>query len=455
MFVRLFALLMLLGAALATQAQTEPLVAENLQLETQLDAFGLESQILSGLLRNTGDDAFADIEIFAELYDADDELIGEGFGFVVNECGVALLDAPLQPDQSQLFQATVDLFMPDAEVERIEIFPEGDVTEPETAPDAEISDAVVRISRQEVVSVEWADDSQGLRYGVGCDGQVFTTYDWYQYDREADESEALDASPNEQFITDAFLQQTGINQITQSRLDNPELFETSYLTFPTQSNRVVYQTDINTVITSEQDGSFKRVVHGVLSRYSLQGFNWSPEGNFVAYYFGAFGEPVRYFTASASQNLISGLLPNNTLSATVPGLVNDARRVIIGGTFAGAGGEEITGYWLSSVITGQRELLFEVDELPGNNYPAPAYYLKDPSTRYIYVVRPIDGQATLQCFYREENELTTLTALPLQLGDDERAWTWLSPDFNTLALGANGVHGGLWLIDLNAFDVCR
>jgi hypothetical protein len=32
---------------------------------------------------------------------------------------------------------------------------------------------------------------------------------------------------------------------------------------------------------------------------------------------------------------------------------------------------------------------------------------------------------------------------------------WLSPENTTLALAANGVHGGLWLIDLTRFEACN
>jgi hypothetical protein len=163
---------------------------------------------------------------------------------------------------------------------------------------------------------------------------------------------------------------------------------------------------------------------------------------------------VYYFTASANESLISALLPDNTPSVTVPGLTDDARSVIISGTFEDAAGEEKRAYWLSSVITQQRELLFEVDELTGNNYPAPAYFRKDASTRYIYVIRPLDGLTTLQCFYHEGEELTTLTQLPLQLSSDERAWSWLSEDNRSLAVAANGDHGGLWVVDLTAFEGC-
>jgi hypothetical protein len=441
--------LLVIGAG----AQELSLEASNVRLETLTDAFGLEQQVVIGQLFNTGTEAIAGINVYVDLYNADDEVIGEAFGYVVNQCGEALLDAPLQPQQTRLFSASVDIFG-EGEVTRFEVIPSGEQVEAEAAPDIEIADAVETISNREVVLVEWQDNTT-LRYGVGCDWRVFTTYDWYQVSTDSAEQIPLDASPNEAFITDLFLRQTSINLVTQSQTEDPTLFERSFLTFSTQVPRVVYQNDIHTISTAQNDGSFKRLIHSRLSQYSLQGFVWSPIGNFVAYYFGAFGEPVRYFTASANSGLISALLPNNTPSNTVPGLTDDGQRVIISGTFANTDGTETTGYWFSSVATQQRELMFETDELPGNNYPAPAYFRKDNDTRYVYLIRPVDGQATLQCYFREGGELNTLTPLPLQLANGERAWSWLSPDASKLAIAANGIHGGLWLVDLTAFDVCR
>ena len=439
-------------SACVLQGQEEDLTAENPHLETRLDAFGIEEQILRGLIINNSDDAYTDVSVIANLLTDDGEVIGEAFGFVVDACGTAHVEDAIQPDDSAHFLATVDLYE-EGEVTDYEFFITGSPTEPLPPNDTEY-EAVTQVSEDEVVALEW-EDATTFRYGVGCPTQVFNTYDWYRYDMAAGESTLLEASPDEQYITEAFIRQTGINQLTQTRTDDPTLFQLSYLTFSPYSTRIVYQNDIRTVITAEQDGSFKRVLHQGLHQYSIQGFNWSPDDNFVAYYFGAYGEPVQYFTASGSGGLISALLFNNTPSVTVPGLINDARRVIIGGTFPDANGAEVTGYWLSSVITQQRELLFEVDELPGNNYPAPAYYRKDDDTRFMYFVRPLDGQTTLQCYFYEGAELHTLTELPLQLEADERGWMWLAPDFTTLAIGTNGTHGGLWLVDLTAFDVCQ
>ena len=41
-----------------------------------------------------------------------------------------------------------------------------------------------------------------------------------------------------------------------------------------------------------------------------------------------------------------------------------------------------------------------------------------------------------------------------RLADDERAWWWLSTDESQIALAADGVNGGLWLIDLTALPDC-
>ncbi|MCA9912283.1 MAG: hypothetical protein KC496_03005 [Anaerolineae bacterium] len=443
----------LLGVVAFAQDVEEDLSAENVRVVAQMDAFGLLEEVVIGDLRNNGEMAYANLTIYGDVLDEDGNVIGEAFGYTVDQCGNAILDFPLQPGRSQRFVASLDLFE-EGDIADIEIFPEGEAVEPEVATMPEDMPAITTVSDQEVVSVEWEDEGS-LRYGVGCDQQVLTDYDWYRYDVAAGESTALDANPNEQYITEAFITQTGINQVSQSFEQDESLFSRSRLVFPTQTDRVVYQIDIHTVITAEVDGSFKRTIHRVLSQYTLQGYVWSPLGNFVAYYFGAYGEPVRYFTASAENGLISALLPDNTPSATVPGLYNDGRTVIISGTFPDAEGQDVTGYYLSSPITQQRELLFEAEELPGNNYPAPVYYRKDDSTRYIYVVRPLDDQAVLQCYHVEGGELTTLTELPLDLATDERAWSFMSADFNTLAIAANGDHSGLWLVDLTEFDACR
>lgn len=433
-------------------AQAEDLQSNRVEIQSQVNAFGVEEQIMVGNILNSGDVAYENVQVYADILNDDGDVIGEAFGFLADQCGDAILDTALQPGQSRRFLATVDIFG-EGDLAEFEVFPEGTEVEAEDFPEHVVSSAIEQVAGGEVVRIEWEDENT-FRYGIGCEHGLFTDYDWYRYQMSNNVITPLNENPNEQYITEAFLLQTGVNLLTQSSVTDESLINRSYLTFPTQSTRIVYQNDINTVLTTEVDGSFKRLIHGVLSRFSLQGYVWSPAGNFVATYFGAYSEPVQYFTASASGGLISALLPNNTPSVTIPGLTDDGRSVIIGGTFDDGTGNEVTGYWLSSVITQQRELLFEVDELPGNNYPAPAYFRQDTTTRYIYFVRPIDGIPTLQCFYREGSQLTTLSELPLQIDIDERAWTFLSPDNTTLAITTNGDHGGLWLVDLEALDTC-
>lgn len=446
-------LVLSLGIIACVFAQGDDLQSNRVEIRTQTNAFGVEEQIMVGNIVNAGNVAYENVQVIADILDADGEIIGEAFGFLADQCGEAILDAALQPGQSRRFLASVDIFE-DGEVDSFEVFPDGQDVAPEETPARDVDDAIEQVAMGEVVRIEWEDDNT-LLYGIGCDEGLFTDYDWYRLRTDVDVITPLDESPNAELITDAFLLQTGVNMLTQSGTNDPSLIHRAYLTFPTQARRVVYQNDISTLITAEVDGSFKRLVHGRLSQYSLQGYVWSPLGNFVANYFGAYGEPVQYFTASATGGLISAPLLNNTSSVTIPGITDDGRSVIIGGTFDDGTGTEITGYWLSSAITQRRELLFEVDELPGNNYPAPAYYRHDSSTRYIYFVRPIEGVPTLQCFYREGGELFTLSELPLQLDSDEKAWTFLSPDNTKLAIAASGDHAGLWIVDLEELDTCR
>lgn len=453
-FAILFSTLFLVCCAAV--AQGESLIVTNVFVRIEVDPFGLERPVVTGMLQNVSDDAYENITIGGEVLSVNDEVIGELFGFAGDACGAALIDLVLQPGEAQPFRASVDLYE-DAAIARVDATPSGRAITAVRRLDDPLPPGVTRVTSDEVVSVQWENENT-LRYGVGCDRAVFTTYDWSRYTISSGRAEALAVHPNASNVNEAFLRQTGINRITQSGETNPELFGRSFLTFPTQSDRLVFQTDINTLVTTEGDGSIRRVISSRLYQFTLQGFVWSPLGNFAAYYFGSYGEPVRYITASMDRGgRISAGVDENTMSQTVPGVVDDAQRVIISGTFQQPNGQTLSGYFFSSVITQGRELMFEVpaDELPGNNYPAPAYWRKDNNTRYVYIVRPINGETTLQCFFREEDELTTLTTLPIDFDPGMRAWSSLSPARNTLAVYANGPHGGLWLVDLNTFDACR
>lgn len=425
------------------------------EIVIRTDAFGVEQPVIIGTLRNIGEEAYTDVAVFGEVLDAQGEVIGEAYGYLVNACGVALLEFAIQPGQTRRFEAIVELYEEDtADIATMDIVAEGTPVDPEPAPDLTEFPGIRQISDEEVVALRWNEDDT-LAYGVGCDNRIFTTYDWYAYASATNTTTPIDP-PFGNLIDETFIERIGILQSTTGQEVDPNYLMNSFMSFAPDGSRAVYQTDIHDLFTVESNGYSRRSVHVYLNRYSLQGINWTPENNFVAYYFGAYGEPVQYLTASAAGDLLSNVITENPPSVTIPGSTYDGRRVIIGGTFPDESGRDLTGYYFNPARgRSSPELLYPVETLPGNNYPAPAYYRKDDETRYIYIVRPIDDQPTLECFHYEAQMVTTLTPLPLQLASDERAWTWVSPDGSTLALAANGRHGGLWLVDLTQFEACQ
>lgn len=431
---------------LGARLQTPDLVAVSAEVVTVSDIFGGERQVVQGQLSNNGQSAYQNIAITVEAIDGNGEIIGEGFGYIVNACGDALLDEALQPAATARFSADFEQFS-DGDIAQLTVTASGEPIAPRQLDISQIYSGLRGVTNREVALVEWLDPNN-LRYGVGCAGDVFTNLDWYAYDVAQGLITPIE-HPNAAQVTEAFILQTGINKLSQSGEEAPFLYERSFLTFPTTARRVVYQNDLHTIISAEVDGSFKRLIHEGLHPYSLQGFIWLPQGRFLAYYFGAYGDPVRYFTANVEGQLISALVEDVTPSVTVPGPTEDGLYAVISGTF-----EQGTGYYLKSTSYDENIFLFEA-EPPGNNWPAPIYYRKSDTERYIYVVRPVDGVPTLQCFERDANVLHTLTRLPFQLDTDERAWSWVAPDYSQLAISANGMDGGLWLVDLNAFNVCR
>lgn len=442
-----FLLLLALLPALLSAQEAPPLSTQDVQLETRPDAFGVELQVVTGLLANNSDMAYTSVTIYVDLYDADGEAVGEGFGYPVDACGTALLDLELQPGARQSFVAGLELYEDEAEIAEMEVTAQGRAIPPEPPLLPDDTPGLVQLSSEEVVLVEWLD-AQTLRYGVGCAGNVFTELDWYSHSLATGETEAIE-HPQAAAVTPALIERTGITRLTQSGEDEPALYYSSMLSFPPGQRRMLYQNDLHIVFSAEPDGSFPRVLHEGLHPYSLRGFIWLEGGRFLAYYFGAFGDPVRYFTGDVDGQRISGLLWDLMPSVTVPGATEDGRFVIIGTTIDG-----LTGYYVRATTSQETILLFEA-ELPGNNWPAPVQYRRSPDARFVYLVRPVEGQALLQCYHREAETLHSLTPLPLLLNSDERAWSWMSPDYNTLALSANGRHSGLWLVDLNTFDECR
>lgn len=439
-FIVIFSLLLfaLLPVA-AAQEDDAALETDDISLTSETDIFGQAVQIVRGLLINPDEMAYQNISIFADVYNADDELIGEGIGFPVNACGTGLLPTfALQPQSRQTFSVVLELFENDSEIDRVDVFAQGIEVDPLPMNISQTYTGLRRISDREVVSVEWLDETS-LRFGVGCHNDVFDSHDWFLYNLETGNLTEIE-HPNVERVTDALLVQLGLTE--------PVDYDHSMLTFSPTSRRIVYQTDINVMLTAEPDGSFKRLIYDDLYRHSLRGFIWLPQGRFLAYYFGALGDEVRYFTASVEGQRISTGLNTITPSQTVPGPTPDGGRAVVTTTI-----NDITGYYLQQTGSGAAELLFEA-EPPGNNWPAPIY-IPDPERRaLIYIIRPVNDVARLQCFNLGSGQLNDLSALPLQLTPDDRAWSWLSPDENTLAVAANGVEGGLWLVDLSALSGC-
>ncbi len=444
--VLIIAICLALTVRVFAQTATEPEILLNddtysltdAALRDEIDAFGQTIQVAGGFLTNESEAALTNVTIFADIL-AGDTVIGEGIGFLTDACGLGLLpDFAFQPGATQAFNVSVELF-DEGDITTIELFVQGVTTEPDTDPEFAAVVGIEQISDREVVNVEFFDDgSGGLRYGVGCDQNVFINQDWYRYDPETGESiEVL--HPNTGDITPALLNQVG--------LTDPVLLNRSFLMYPPNDRRIIYQTRINEVLTAEPDGSFKRLIWDDLSRHSLQGFIWLPGGRFMAYYFGAYGEDVRYFTASMAGQRVSASIYNVQTSKIVPGPLPDGARVVLAETIDG-----VTGYWLRGTFFEDLTLLFE-GEFPGNNYPAPLYVNRGEED-IIYIVRDVDGVPLLQCFDTVTQQLNSLTALPLNIDTEHRAWTFLSPDRTTLALAADGVKGGLWLIDLETFGVC-
>lgn len=422
-------------------AQNGDLLPQDVTVISRLDVYGLEQSFATGVLVNQGADAYRNINLLAEVYAADDSLIGEGLGFLVGACGEALLnDFALQPGGRATFAAQLDIFEPEAAIDRVDMIASGDSTAPMPTPDRPAMPAVTQITNREVVEVEWLD-SDSLRYSPGCWRDVFTNRDWFEYNVRSGGRRTA-TYPRAGDISDTL--QKSI------KLADPLLFNRSFFSFAPGGRRAAYQTDLNTLVTVEPDGSFPRVLYDRLYNISLQGINWhQSSGTFLAYYHGGYGDEVLYLVGNADGRQFSQHPTVAIPSQIVPGFAANGRGVVIATTI-----NDVTGYYLKSTATDSTTLMFEA-EPPGNNWPAPFYAITAAGDRWIYIVRPVAGVPRLQCYNPDSKQLHDYTALPLNLATDERGWLWLSPDNQTLALAATGINGGLWTIDLSEFVVCE
>jgi hypothetical protein len=430
-------------AVFSVLAQGDDLFTRDVRLFTRQDVYGQEIRVAQGLLVNRSETGYTELSLLAEVYDANDTLVGEGVGYVVNACGAGLLpDYVLSPGAAHLFEATLELYTPDAEIDRVEFIPQGLPTDA-LPPQPVLAEGVTRVTDQEVVAVEWLDP-RALRFGSGCDHALFTDYRWAHHSLRT--GTTLPARhPRLDDVTEDMRERLGLAE--------DEAFANSMLAYAPGGTRLAFQGDINRFYTAEADGSFPRRVYEGFHNRTLQGIKWLPEGRFLAYYYGAFGDPVYYFTADVNARAYSLPPDRLPLSETVPGVTPDGLRALLGGAFDG----ENTGYYFKLLSNNSAPRLVLEAELPGNNYPAPLFATDAAGemTGKAYLARLVDEMAVMQCLDVETGALTDLAPLPLQLTSDERAWWWLSPDGGTIALAANGVNGGLWLLDLTALPQCE
>ena len=440
---RLIAAVLLCAAAGLVVAQETALRALETAIVLRPDAWGQEQAYIVGRLHNDGPLAWAVEQLVAEVSDAEETLIGEGFGFLTGVCGEALpLDHALQPGESAPFALQLDLFgapeaPPDA---HIEILPQASSREPAPPASAPAQPGITQIDGREIVELEWVD-AQRLRYSSGCWRDVFTLRAWHELNLLTGETSELAAHPDAEDVTPALLE--AIDQT------DPPDFRRSFFSFAPGQRRALYQNALNSLLTVEPNGSFPRVLFDKLYNISLQGISWQGQsGNFIAWYHAGPGKEVRYAVGNSEGRPLSQH-PNRAFpSHTVPGLSASGRGLVINTTING-----VTGYFLKDTASDFTLPMFAA-EPPGNHWPAP-WYAHSPGGRRIYIARPVDGMARLQCYNPDTKALQDLVALPfLQLAPDARSRMALSPDFTTLALAANGIHGGLWLIDLQRFAFC-
>jgi hypothetical protein len=437
---RLFIVLGCLLYVVGNAAQDAVLTAQDTTVTTQINLYGQQIQIAEGALVNESGGAYADITLQAEAYDADGQLIGEGVGYLVNACGAGLLpDFALQPGSQQAFAVPLELDEDGLTVGRVDVTARGTASDTIAVETPAAFQGITQVSGDEVVLVEWIDEDN-LRFGAGCRRDLFDAWTWSDYNLTSGTSTPLEYPHNER-ITPALRLQLG--------LESDLYFNHSLLSFPPDARRMVYQNEINSFYSAEPDGSFKRLILDKMSTRSLQKVTWLKNGVFLASYFGAYGDPVYYFTGDVEGKVLSERPENNPTSLITPGADSDGARIVIA-----AEAEGRTGYYLKRAAFPGLELLFESD-VPGNNWPGPLVEEDSDNATFIYVALPDGDGPTLACFNMVTRELYDLSPLPLTITTEDRATWVLSPENNTIALAADGVNSGLWLIDLAALPPCE
>jgi hypothetical protein len=434
-------LIALLGLGMGTiSAQDAALDVGTVEVVSRIDVFGQTVLTAEGRLTNSSTmQAYSQISLLATAYDQTGAVVGEGFGYLANACGAALLpDFVLLPGAAQHFAVPLELYEDDVVVERVEVAVDALPVDAPPAVSPKLPAGIQAIASGEIVQVEWID-AETFRYAEGCVRDLFVDWDWTEYSLQSRTALPVE-HPKAAFVTDALRRQLG--------LTDPLYFQHSFLSFAPNARRLVYQTELNVFVTAEPDGSFKRQLFDKLFDRTLQGITWLPGGRFLAYYYGAYGDPVTYFTATVDGQTLSEAPPNTIPSLTVPGASPTGEDIIISAEVNGK-----TGFYIKRAAYPVSDLLFE-SPVPGNNWPGPIYRRDADSAAFIYAAVPRDSAAQLVCFNRQTETLYDLAVLPLRLATDERAWWFLSPEGSRIALAANGLNGGLWLIDLAALTAC-
>ncbi len=417
-----------------------PLTISEPALSQRVNAFGITEWVASGRVTNDGAEAYLDVVLEAEVMDSGGEVIGAGFGVLTDACGLGVLpNRALEPGESAPYTMALELDADDLEPAALTVTADAVPTTPAPVNPFLTYPDITAVYEGDVARVEWTRQG-ALRFAVGCENDVYTEWEWFGVDVETGEYTAVDL-PYPDVLDPVVLERLA--------LEDDEDVRHARIAFHPDARRFAFQDPINLMLTAEPDGTFQRLVWDNLSRYSLQGYIWMPEERFLAYYFGAYGEPVRYFTGSIAGQNISAAVPDVRPSLIVPGPTPDGARVVLAQTVDG-----VTGYYLVSTTNPENQTLLFEGDAPGNNYPAPVFAPSADGPVHIYVVRDVDGQARLQCFDLTAERLHNLTVLPLRLADEESGWSALSPDGTLLAIGAEGRHGGLWLIDLTQYDAC-
>jgi hypothetical protein len=421
-------------------AQDAALTAQDTTIATRTDLYGQQMLVAQGVLVNESAQAYSDVALSAEAYDADNQLIGEGAGYLVNACGAGLLpNFVLQPGSKQAFAIPLELDEDGLTVDHVDVTAQGTASGAAATETPAALEGIQQIADGEVVSVEWIDEDN-LRFAEGCRRDLFNAWSWSEYNLKSDAAKTIDY-PNNARITPALRRQLG--------LEDDLYFSHSMLSFPPDARRMVYQNELNSFYSAEPDGSFKRLVLDHLSSRTLQSITWLKEGVFLAAYYGAYGDPVYFFTGNVEGKVLSERPDNNPTSLITPGASPDGQQIILALEQDGK-----TGYYSKRAAYPGTDLLFESD-VPGNNWPGPLVEKDSDDTTFIYAAIPDGDGATLVCFNQKAAELHDLSPLPLAITTEDRATWYLSPENNTIALAADGVNGGLWLIDLGALPSCE